>query len=435
MKIHFVKTEPDVMLLPNRQIVEYQLNKDWYWLHIGKWSKKMKIKEAEGLEDQSIGVSKQIDFPFELPDLSYEISVDDNGIHIGPVIAMILTNKKLTPKRVESLKPYFKQYESVNGLAYLARWSDFDWKTQTVKGYCYSPDSQGEPNWVSGTFPLPEVIYKRKNPPNELEEQLSEKYKGKMFNSYMFNKLEFHDALMKSDETSTYLLPTCQYTDPHNLFEMLNTHHEIYLKPVKGSLGNGIFKVVNLRSHYEVIFVKGQKQLAKKKGMEHFCEKMLSRKKYLIQKAVTSKNQNKNVDFRVIMQKDETKEWKCTTVIARYGKPKHIITNDAGSLVSGIEALETVFQLKHNAAIKKQNEVISVCKEVCLQLESVFGVYGDLGLDVIIDKELKPWVLEANKFHAHKMILDAVEVDMEIYEKIVSTPLLYAKSLAGLTVV
>ncbi|ALC92530.1 hypothetical protein AM500_24280 [Bacillus sp. FJAT-18017] len=433
MKFYFENTgQPDIVFLPRKQIVEYQLKKGWYWLHIGKWSKKVKIKEVEGLEDQSIGVSRQIDFPFELPDLSYEISVDDNGIHIGPVIAMILTNKKLTPKRLESLKPYFKQYESVNGLAYLARWSDFNWKTQTVKGYCYSPDSQGEPNWVSGTFPLPDVIYKRKNPPNEFEEQLSEKYKGKVFNSYMFNKWEFHDALMESDETRPYILPTCQYTDPHHLLEMLNTHDEIYLKPVKGSLGNGIFQVVNLRSHYEVIFGNGQKQIAKKEGIEHFCEQMLTRKKYLIQKAVTSKNQSKKVDFRVIMQKDETKEWKCTTIIARYGKPKHIITNDADSLIIGIEALEKVFQLKHNVAIEKQKEVISICKKVCLQLEAVFGVYGDLGFDVIIDEELKPWVLEANKFHAHTMILDVDEGNMEMYETIVSTPLLYAKSLAGL---
>ncbi|KKK39875.1 hypothetical protein WQ57_00915 [Mesobacillus campisalis] len=431
MKLHFVNTEPDVMLLPNRLIVEHQLNKDWYWLHIGKWSKKVKILEAEDLEEQSIGLSKQSDFPFVLPDLSYELLVDDKGIHLGPVIAMILTKMKLTPKKLESLKPYFKQYESINGLAYLARWSDFDWKNKRVKGYCYSPDSQGGPNWVSGTFPLPDVIYKRKTPPKKFEKKVNKKYKGKMFNSYMFNKWEFHDALMKSEKTSPHLLPTCQYTDPHQLLEMLNTSREVYLKPVKGSMGNGIFKIDNLRSHYEVVFGKGQKQLAKKKGIVQFCEQMLSRKKYLIQKAVTTKYEKKKVDFRVIMQKDQTKEWKCTTIIGRYGKSKYIITNYTDSVVSGIVALETVFKLTHNEAIEKQKEVISICKKVCLQLEAVFGIYGDLGLDVIIDEDLKTWVLEANKYHSHDLLLEAEELDMEMYETVLGTPLLYAKSLAG----
>ncbi|WP_053362682.1 YheC/YheD family protein [Bacillus sp. FJAT-27251] len=431
MKIQLVDTLPNVVLLPNKQIVEHQLKKKWYWFHFGKWTKKVRIKEAKGMDEQSIGLSMQSDFPFELPDLSYELSVDDDGIHLGPVIAMILTNQKLTPKKLRSLKPYFKQYESVKGLAFLARWSDFDWKTQTVKGYCYSPDSQGEPNWVHGTFPFPDVIYRRKREPKKLEEKVNETYKGKMFNSDIFNKWEFHDALVKSDDTSSHVLPTCPYTDPLQLIEMLNTHPEVYLKPVKGSLGKGVFKIANLQSHYEVKFGKGEKQKAKKKGIERFCEQMLSEKQYLIQKAVNTKYKNKKVDFRVIMQKDETKQWKCTTIFARYGKRERITTNYAGSLVSGIDALETVFQMKHNEAIEKQKEVITICKKVCLQLEEAFGLYGDLGLDVIIDEDLKPWVLEANKFHAHNHILEAEEPDLEMYETIVSTPLLYAKSLAG----
>ncbi|WP_462413421.1 YheC/YheD family endospore coat-associated protein [Neobacillus sp. Marseille-QA0830] len=430
MKVQWMEeVAPDYLFITHAQMIEHHLTENArYILHIGKWRKKMIVKQTDLIDEQSIGLSTQLALPFDIPDLSYELVVNEQEIHFGPVIGMVLTGHNFTKKRLRRLAPYFKQYQKVNGMVLLCYWEDFDWDTKTVKGLCYYPTNDYEPNWIEGTYPLPAAIYLRKKPPKSLRKKVSKTFAGKIFNSYMFDKWEFHSAMLDSEQTRSYVLPTYQYKDAAQLIEILNLHPEVYLKPQDGSLGYGIYKVEKKQSNYEITFANGQRQIAKERGLKQFCDHVMESEDYLVQEAAKSTYNRRVVDFRVIMQKNGTNEWQCTGILGRYGQPRIIITNDAPIHVSGEEALQTVFNLEPNEAAEKLEELIQICKKVCLQLEDKFGVYGDLGLDVILDENLNAWVLEANKFHEHRFIQ---EVDQELYEKTVSTPLLYAKALAG----
>ncbi|WP_195891910.1 YheC/YheD family endospore coat-associated protein [Neobacillus dielmonensis] len=430
MKIQWMEEgAPDHIFFSRAKMMEHQLNESVnYVVHIGKWQKQMMVKQTDLIGELSIGLSSQLELPFDLPDLSYELVVNGQEIQFGPVIGMVLTGHKFTEKRLKRLAPYFKQYQKVNGLVYLCYWEDFDWDTKTVKGLYYNPSNDFESHWNEGTFPFPDAIYLRKKPPKNLRKTVSKAFDGKIFNSYMFDKWEFHCAMLVSDQTKPYVLPTYQYKNPALFKEILNLIPKVYLKPQNGSLGKGIYMIEKKEDTYEISFENGQMQVAKEGGLNKFCRHMLPSKKYLIQEAAHASYGRKRVDFRVIMQKNERSEWNCTGILGRFSQPDCIITNDAPTHVSGLEALQTFFHFKPDEAAKKQDELIEVCKKVCMQIEAAFGVYGDLGLDVIIDDQQRIWVLEANKFHEHNFI---EEIDEELYEKTVGMPLLYAKALAG----
>ena len=93
----------------------------------------------------------------------------------------------------------------------------------------------------------------------------------------------------------------------------------------------------------------------------------------------------------------------------------------------GRQALIEVYSLKTEEAIKLEETLISVCKDTCRFLDQSIGHYGDVAFDVIIDRDLKVWILEVNK----RYVTDTLKKhpDPSLRAKICSNPLVYAKSL------
>ena len=60
------------------------------------------------------------------------------------------------------------------------------------------------------------------------------------------------------------------------------------------------------------------------------------------------------------------------------------------------------------------------------------GNYGDLGFDVMIDEQLKIWILEVNKRHYHSVPLWIN--DVQTYYEVKAKPIKYATALAGFEV-
>jgi predicted ATP-grasp superfamily ATP-dependent carboligase len=73
---------------------------------------------------------------------------------------------------------------------------------------------------------------------------------------------------------------------------------------------------------------------------------------------------------------------------------------------------------------------IEKCKEVCKLIDQEIGHYGDLAIDVILDKEKHPYILEINnRIYGTKSLIKLGKRKM--FKRIRTTPLAYAKALAG----
>jgi bifunctional DNA-binding transcriptional regulator/antitoxin component of YhaV-PrlF toxin-antitoxin module len=406
-------------------------------VYFGQWNKKMKVITNDFLPEGTIVLPKRLGELFTIPlGLPYELIVTDGKLIIGPVIAYLVKKRK-SNLTIRSLKKYssrFKDYQNINGLIYISAADGIDINNKTIEGYYYNPHALDDKDrWVSGTFPYPGAIYKKITLPESVQNDLQDTIGDRIFNSNFFNKWQLYTTLSSNKITKQFVPETRVLKEFCDLEEMLKKHSTIYMKPLGGMQGKGIFVISKT--------LKGVKVVDRRKNEHHFnsiqeAEKLISNhignRKYLIQQGVPTTFKKQNVDFRLYMQKSHSKEWICQGIVGRFAKKKSIITNlkFVDSLLTGHTAIKKLFQVKDKEASKITDQMISAGIEICRLLDKEVGHFGDVAIDMIIDHNRQIWVLEINNRTYGMKSLQLMK-EGEKFTKIKTTPFEYAKALAG----
>lgn len=405
-------------------------------LNIGYWKQEVNIVFSNELDKNSMGISKSLFKYFVIPDtLDYDIKIDGRNLYLGPIICYLLETKRkfITPERLEKLKVYYNNYEKFKGLMFISTVEDINLMDKTITGYYLDKDS-----WKEDKFPYPGAIYRKADIPTEVYNDLINTLGDKLFNSYFFDKWETWEILSSYPHIREHIPYTEKLNDVDSLDRILEQYKVVYFKQARGYKAKGIIKVEKPDEGYKFTYrLKGEKVITNPSEVSDFINELNEGKKgknfYLVQQAITVKKyQNRPFDFRVVMQKDRSKQWNCSGIIARFGKRQSIATN---FLLSGYalpchDALKRVFKYTEKEIFIKQQEIINTCIDTCKALEKSIGNYGDLGIDVMVDENQKVWILEVNKTHDHKFPLYSIN-DTQMYHRIITKPFEYAKALAG----
>ncbi len=403
-------------------------------LHFGIWKMELEVQVDQELVKDTLVLPKKIFGELTIPDeLTYEIKLDGRNIFLGPVIAFVpvLGVERLNEETLVRYKDYMQGYSQINGLVYICAAKKIDFDRKSIEGYYYSPEN-GE--WKKGIFPFPHSLYRKTGYSQSINDGLTSVLGDKVFNTYFFNKWELWDVLSTFPELRSYLPETASLSNANQIYEMIEEFGMVYLKQAAGQKAQGIIRVHKSEQGYHFVYrLKGEKILQDREEIEGFIKELNRKQDYLIQQAIPVKqHESRNFDFRVILQKDGSGEWVCPGIIGRFGKKGSIATNFLldGFSLSGLESLKVAFKLSEREAFAKEQEIIRVCKEACSKLNVTIGHYADLGIDVMVDENMKIWILEINKLHDHKFPLYGLN-DPQMYYKVVSNPFLYAKFLGG----
>lgn len=406
-------------------------------LNIGNWQQEVEVKIDQELDKDSIGFSNDLFKEFTLPkDISYDVILDKRNIKIGPVIAFLAVSNKnsLTPETLEKLQEFFI-YKKIKGLVYICSADSINISSKSISGYYFNPNAQEHENpWKFGKFPYPGAMYRRAGLSNEVYNHLISQMGDKIFNSYFFNKLELWKWLSNYPNIKEYLPYTEKLSDLDQIDKLLSKYQTLYLKKVAGHKAKGIIMLEKPNKSYHFIYrLKKEVVIKNHEDAAAYIKSFNKNKDYIVQQAIKiKKHENRNCDFRVILQKNREKQWVSSGVIARFGKEGSIATNFLldGYALPGEEALIKVFKISEKNALKKQQEMINKSIEVCKILDHCAGNYGDLGIDLIVDSEQKVWLLEINKLHDPRFPLYSID-DEKMYEKVMTRPFEYAKTLTG----
>ena len=395
-------------------------------LHFGKWKRKVTVRLSSALPMETIDLSSKLIKAIPIYDLPFEIKIVDQSIYIGPVIALMVTNRqKITQKILDKYHHYLQNYMGIKGLVYICSTRGINTKKKTIEGYYYTPNVKDSKQcWKKGIFPYPNSLYRRTRIPHSLFQDLLSIIGGKIFNTPFLNKLQMWELLSTDSQLKKYLPETFQLKADKSLKLLLNKYPSLYLKPINGSFGRGIYKLEKTENGNGY-------RLINKFGEELLTDSMTKQKGNIVQRDVSFQHKGRNVDFRVIMQKNRKKQWKCNAFIARYGGYKRIYTNDTASLQLGKATLIKAYKYSEEKAKAIELEIIKVCKNACKVLDSSGRHYGDLGIDIIINKNHNIWIIEINNFAQIHEIASLVNNAPELYKEVVTAPLEYAKSLAG----
>lgn len=367
---------------------------------------------------------------------SYEILINNNEIILGPSIGILATKKSETLDGIiNNLSNYVYSYENIGGIVYAFSLEGINEDEETISGYMYDPETK---HWIKSRFFYPSVIFKRTYINKKWRTYFHKKLRGNIFNDYGFNKWQAYNWLKQDKQISKYFPDTLKYKKIKDIIYFLKIHKEAYLKHKYGSQGDNIFKIIKKLKYYIVNYRDKEKgenivRILDKNELKEFLNKLNVNHMYIIQKSIKFILYNqRNVDFRVMLLKDENKKWNVTGIITRIGKEKSVISNvsGGGSALMSDEFLKGYMGMDDEKVFSILNEMKNIAIKVANSLEHSGMHLANLGFDMGIDENGYIWIIEINNRDPnHTIAIDAK--NKQIFYKSKLTTMLYAKRLCG----
>ncbi|SFB53040.1 YheC/D like ATP-grasp [Cohnella sp. OV330] len=209
------------------------------------------------------------------------------------------------------------------------------------------------------------------------------------------------EALLASTELRG-LVPDTRPFEPDTVRDMLDEYGMIYVKPVNGTFGNGVIRLAKtIGSDDGYTLQAGEKQISFP-SFDDMYDALLKLKRprpYLSQQGIELlKQDGRRFDFRVMVQVSPTGQWETTGIIGRLAHPRKIVTNyHAGGTPLPMETLMKAHLEKAGRTSRGYRlELSRLGVDVASVLGKRFPGLKEIGIDVAVDTELKPWILEVN---------------------------------------
>lgn len=341
--------------------------------------------------------------------------LEGETLRIGPVIGILCNpvwnahqQTLVKNKQLPVLEKLVDAGQEAGALCCLFRLEDVDFQAMTVKTYV-----RGEHGWKALTFPMPNVIYdqvisrrrERNRKHAERREQLSKAFGNRIFNDGFLDKWEVHEWLKRDPRVRAHMPQTIRYAQVKTAESFVERHPVAFLKPVQGSLGLGIVRLVRQADGSIQYDLKRPNQAplhgraVSVREALHSLRSKLRARPYLVQQGISlACYQDRPFDIRILLQRDGSGEWQRTKMFARVAKTGDFTSN----LSSGGEALPvhkvfTEVFTKAGQSRACQLEIGRISRWVVDVLERESGkVFGEVGLDAGVDTEGRVWIIEVN---------------------------------------
>lgn len=373
---------------------------------------------------------------------------DDEMIHIGPIVGVMTEylphRDEYSPKSIQAEMIFLSNVGvKLPGIFYIFTPGSINWSRKTITGYTWRKIDEDHGKWSASVYPMPDVVYDRiasrkgdaRSRVTSAKKRLINMPHLKYFNPDFLNKWTVHCYLSQNEDLIPYL-PETKELNPTNFAEMADKYATLFLKPCNGSLAIGIIKVVRTDSdglRYTVY------RAVKKTGHANDTDSLLkvtraSRKgwPYIVQEGIDLDTFKKCAfDIRIIYQKNSNGEWSVTKKFVRVAPPGSSVANMSrgGKAETAVNVFDRIFKKNKELIEAKNEELSNLCKTVAETLEeSSQKLYGELGLDIGIDKEGKFWLIEVN---SKPRKTTETELSQSIVRNTFIKPLKYAIHLAG----
>nr|WP_236782664.1 YheC/YheD family protein [Allobacillus saliphilus] len=342
--------------------------------------------------------------------------------------------KKQLYNNVRILNNYVKKYKKINGAIFGFTVDGINKYDLQITGLLYNPQKKF---WETKKLPFPGSIIKRRLITQEWREYLNYFYPDGIYNYKPLDKWQVYKRLIQFKELSDFLPPTDLVNKFSDITDFLLQHKNIYLKPSNGNRGIGIYNIIQYKDKVTVQS-RGKDtnhiwEFDSHEELVNFLEENLKKEQYIIQKTLNLKVDNKSIDFRVGLDKDQTGNWKRNMFVARISGENSIVSNVArseGTVKYPLEALCDLYNFSPSVAKDFEQKLKDLGAKVGRAIDDTGLHFGKLALDIAIDNESKLWIIEVNNKSPNDTIMRLLG-DKDKFYQIRLTNMLYAKKLSG----
>lgn len=216
-------------------------------------------------------------------------------------------------------------------------------------------------------------------------------------NRYIASKLKKTHALKKDKMIAAHIPPTKRF-GMNTLHRMLLRYRAVYLKPVNGLKGRGVMRARKLNAKYELRGGTTKIIFKDFHSLYQFILRQIGSKPYLVQKGIRMlRYKRRPFDLRIMVLKNELRDWEVAGIVGRVAPPKMIVTNrsQGGRIMSAARLLGR--HMKKRTTKNYLHSLYGLSRDTGRQFQQVFPKAWELGVDVAISRRRKkPWILEVN---------------------------------------
>lgn len=358
-------------------------------------------------------------------DMDVCVKFENDRLKIGPVMGMFMNENAV--RRLSEGRPTVKMVEMANAakaakiLIYFFTVGDVEWAGNVINAVFYKHETN---TWERRKMPLPDVLYDRGGgfsadslvKARELRKKLDGIPNLRKINArHYFDKWDLYCKLFKHKEMSVYLPETILYKNNLDEFrKMVDKYPTVYLKMCTGNNGKGVIRVRKESSlQYEYSYYKEGIVRGDVHSLDELIDianKLMDNRSFIIQQGIDVLTyQNNKVDIRVLVQRDGRGVWRNTSMPVRIAVNDCAVTSTrSGSKVYPFEeAFCKILKFGRQQVESIKSDICKLISTAVNTLELEYGTFGELGIDVAVDKDQKLWFIESNAKPAKDTILIA----------------------------
>lgn len=239
-------------------------------------------------------------------------------------------------------------------------------------------------------------------------------------------------VLQRSRNVNGYIPVTRQYSR-QTLERMTELFETNYIKPDRGTYGNGVMRVKTIRINphsitdadtsentvdplspseaevgaeisaevplttYELRYGTEEKHFHSLDELDLALNERIQNREYIIQQGIPlMKHDGLPFDLRVLTQKNLQRNWETTGILGRVAAPGKIITNihGGGRLATFNELVRPHFDQDRFQQLR--SELYRLGIHTAVQLQRSFPRLKEIGIDIALDEDGRPWIIEVN---------------------------------------
>lgn len=197
-------------------------------------------------------------------------------------------------------------------------------------------------------------------------------------------------------------IPETRIYNYYTLYEMISEYQMVYIKPKYGSFGRGVTRITQKEGRYLTHIASTITSYASFGSMFQALSSHINGEAYVVQRGIHSlRYQGRLFDFRVVVQRSPSGKFEVTGIAGRISQAGRVVSNAGeGTAIGSIDSLLNRSQCQYVIP-----RIEKLCLAVMYQVRKRFSGQNEIGIDIALDRNLKPWIIEFNTRPDHNLFL------------------------------